>query len=208
VIVWLPPLQGIYAIVNAKTPKLVDFVSALLDGGIRIVQYRAKRGVAAQELRAVRELTRKRGALLIVNDDWQAAIDIGADGAHLGPEDAGRAQLPMIREYLHGRMLGLSCGTSEEARYAESLGADYIGVGSVFATASKPDAGEPIGLHGLAQIASATRLPVAAIGGINAQNIGAVRACGVAMAAVISALGSAPDPRVAATELVQQWALL
>lgn len=200
------PLEGIYAIVNAQTPRLTEFVAALLDGGIRIVQYRAKAGVVAEEVHAVRLITKKAGALLILNDDWKAALAVRADGVHLGPDDANRAQLPMIREYLDGLVLGLSCGTAEEARYAESLGADYIGAGSVFATASKADAGEPIGLAGLALVAAATTLPVAAIGGITAQTIGAVRETGVSMAAVISALSGAPDPRNAAADLVKRWA--
>jgi thiamine-phosphate pyrophosphorylase len=198
-------LQGIYAIVNGRNAKLQAFVNALLDGGIRIVQYRAKHGVDIGELRALRELTTKRDAVLIVNDDWQAAIQTGADGAHLGPDDAARAQLPMIREYLHGRLLGLSCGTVEEARYAESLDADYIGAGSVFATSSKSDAGAPIGIEGLREIAAASSLPVAAIGGISAQNIASVRKSGVAMAAVISALSDAPNPRDASAELIKLW---
>lgn len=199
-------LHGIYAIINGRNPQLQAFVSALLEGGIRIIQYRAKGGVDFQELRALRELTRRYDAVLIVNDDWQAALRTEADGAHLGPGDAARGELPMIRESLRGRLLGLSCGTTEEARYAQSLGADYIGVGSVFATASKSDAGAPIGVEGLREIAAVTSLPVAAIGGIGAQNIASVRACGVAMAAVISAL-AVNDPRAAAAAMVGLWPL-
>ncbi|MFN2528350.1 MAG: thiamine phosphate synthase [Candidatus Baltobacteraceae bacterium] len=197
-------LQGIYAIVNGRAD-VVPFTSALLRGGIRIVQYRAKAGTDIQALRDLRELTAAWDAMLIVDDDWQAALETGADGAHLGPDDAPRAQLPMIREYLRGGLLGLSCGTIEEAQYAESLGADYIGVGSVFATTSKTDAGTPIGIAGLREVAAATQLPSAAIGGITQANIASVRATGVAMAAVISALSESPDPREAAAALVRTW---
>jgi len=201
----LQTLQGIYAIVNGRADA-VPFTNALLQGGIRIVQYRAKAGTDIQTLRNLRELTAARDALLIVDDDWQAALEAGADGVHLGPDDATRAQLPVIREYLHGRLLGLSCGTLEEAQYAESLGADYIGVGSVFATSSKGDAGAPIGIAGLREVAAATQLPAAAIGGITKENVVSVRATGVAMAAVISALSGSPDPREAAAALVRTWA--
>ncbi|MBC5815220.1 MAG: thiamine phosphate synthase [Candidatus Eremiobacteraeota bacterium] len=197
-------LQGIYAIVSGCAD-VVPYTSALLEGGIRIVQYRAKGTADIEALQALRELTAARDALFIVNDDWQAALSVDADGAHLGPDDATRAQLPMIREYLHDRLLGLSCGTVEEAQYAESLGADYIGVGSVFATSSKRDAGTPIGIAGLREVAAATQLPAAAIGGITHENIAAVRATGVAMAAVISALTASADPREVAAALVRAW---
>jgi len=197
-------LQGVYAIVNEHAD-VVPYTSALLEGGIRIVQYRAKGGTNIEAVRALRQLTSARDAVFLINDDWQAALEVGADGAHLGPDDANRAQLPMIREYLHGRMLGLSCGTAEEAQYAESLDVDYIGVGPVFATSSKSDAGPPIGIEGLREVAAATRLPVAAIGGITHENISAVRATGVAMAAVISALRASTGPHQAAAGLVRAW---
>jgi thiamine-phosphate pyrophosphorylase len=110
-----------------------------------------------------------------------------------------------IREMLENRVIGVSCGTEEEARGAEAGGADYIGVGCVFPTGSKADAGDPIGIEGLVRVASATRLPVAAIGGITLENLPQVRATGVAMAAVISAISHATNPQSAAAELVQIW---
>ena len=96
------------------------------------------------------------------------------------------------------RLIGLSCGTVDEALAAASRDVDYLGVGAVYATGSKPDAGAPIGIDGLMRVAGATRFPVAAIGGIDAFNLGTVARTGVAMAAVISAIAGDPDPAFAA----------
>ena len=197
-------MRGIYAILNEERDVL-ELARAILDGGVRIVQYRAKGGVVKEHASHLRVLTRSRSALLIINDDWRAAQTFDADGVHLGPDDTNFAQLATIREGLGDRLIGLSCGTVEEARAAQAAGADYVGVGSVFATGSKSDAGEPIGIEGLQRAAAATTLPVAAIGGIDLQNLRAVRATGVAMAAMISAFSGASDPAAAAAQLVRAW---
>jgi thiamine-phosphate pyrophosphorylase len=194
-----------YAIVNEDGRDPRPFVTSILDAGVRIVQYRAKGGIAAESLRTIRELTRAADALLIVNDDWRAAIVFDCDGAHLGPDDDGFAHVPVVRTRFGERLIGLSCGTVAEAKAVKPKEIDYLGVGSVFATASKSDAGEPIGIEGLRAVAAATKLPIAAIGGINAENIDEVHATGVAMAAVISALSSASDAGAAAHELVERW---
>lgn len=197
-------MRGIYAIVNAEDDP-VGLARAALDGGIRIVQYRAKRGIVSSHARSLRQLTAGAGALFLLNDDWRSVERYDADGVHLGPDDAAFSDLEPIRHALRGRAIGYSCGSIEEAQAAEAAGCDYIGVGSIYATASKDDAGEPIGLTGLRAIASAARLPVAAIGGLTAQNLSEVRDTGVAMAAVISALSTADDPRAAARRLVEIW---
>ncbi len=176
---------------------------AILEGGVRIVQYRAKAGIVPAQAEALRELTRACNALFLINDDWRAVETYDADGVHLGPDDVGFDMLPDIRRSLGERIIGVSCGTSDEARAARA--ADYIGVGSVYATSSKSDAGNPIGLAGLKEIAAATALPIAAIGGITAENLRDVRETGVAMAAMISAFSSAADPRKAAAALVGIW---
>jgi thiamine-phosphate pyrophosphorylase len=197
-------LHGIYAIVN-EDGRALDIARAALDAGVRIVQYRAKNGIVAANLQRLREWTRTQGALLIVNDDWRAALAFDCDGVHLGPGDDGFDSVAPVRAALRDRLIGLSCGTVSEAQWAGAEDADYAGVGAVYATASKSDAGEPIGIDGLQQVAAACRYPVAAIGGIGLQQIDAVRASGVAMAAVISALASAGDPRAAASALVERW---
>jgi thiamine-phosphate pyrophosphorylase len=108
-----------------------------------------------------------------------------------------------VRAALPDRLIGLSCGTAAEARAAGD--ADYLGVGSIYATGSKDDAGAPIGIEGLRAVIAATALPVAAVGGITASTVAGVRGCGAAMAAVISAISGARDPLLAARELVQAW---
>lgn len=197
-------LRGIYVIVN-ESPRAVEIAKVSLDAGVTVVQYRAKEGANVERLRAMRGLTRRSGALLIVNDDWRVARDHACDGVHLGPDDDGFAGVREIRDLWPDAIVGLSCGTEEEMRAAHAAGAAYAGVGSVFATASKSDAGEPIGIAGLRRVAAAAPVPVAAIGGISAENLAAVRQTGVAMAAVISAIADAPDAGEAARDLVRRW---
>lgn len=197
-------LRGIYAIVNeTQTPHPVQLTRAILEGGARIVQYRAKSGIVAEHARDLRELTRAHDALFIINDDWRAVRAYDADGVHLGPDDAQPGDLAAIREALPDGLIGVSCGTPEEARGA--FGADYIGVGSVYATNSKTDAGAPIGIAGLRAVAAASSVPVAAIGGITLRALAEIRATGAAMAAVISAISAASDPREATAALVRAW---
>ena len=198
-------LHGIYAIVNEGRRDPIDLTRAILDGGARIVQYRAKQGIVPEHAHAMRRLTRERGALFILNDAWREVSRYDADGAHVGPDDASCAELAQVRTALGGRILGVSCGSEAEARIAQACGADYVGVGSVYATSSKDDAGAPIGIDGLMRIAASTRLPVAAIGGITLGAVPDLRAANVAMAAVISAIASASDPRAATADLVNAW---
>lgn len=199
-------LHGIYAIVNESTASdAVALTGAILEGGVRIVQYRAKSGIVPAHAHALRDLTRAANALFIINDDWHAVQTYDADGVHLGPEDALPEDLAAIRAALPQALIGISCGTPQEARTAGAGGADYVGAGSVYATSSKADAGDPIGIAGLQRVARATRLPVAAIGGITPERLAQVRASGAAMAAVISAISGDRDPGRAAARLVRAW---
>ncbi len=197
-------LHGIYLIVN-ESPRVVQIARAAVDAGVRILQYRAKGGIDPTHLRALRALAAQREALILVNDDWRAALAFGCDGVHLGPGDDGFADLVRVRAALGELLVGLSCADGGEMRAAEEGGADYAGVGSVFSTTSKSDAGAPIGITGLRNIAAAARLPVAAIGGITRENLRDVKATGVAMAATISAVAGAADPAEAARELLRTW---
>lgn len=197
-------LRGIYAILN-DDPQVLELAHAVLDADVKVVQYRAKGGIVPQHLNALRALTRERNALLIVNDDWHAAAAFDCDGVHLGPGDSGFERPAVVRDALRDRLIGLSCGTIDEARAANAGDVDYVGVGSIYATASKSDAGAPIGTAALRAIAAATTIPIAAIGGITAMTIPEVRRSGAAMAAVISAISAATQPRAAARELVGAW---
>jgi thiamine-phosphate diphosphorylase len=197
-------LRGVYALIDpAAHAEPVAYLDALLRGGIRLVQIRAKGGVAAPLLRALVERIRAAGGIAIVNDD--VGLALSADGVHLGQEDAAALDLRAVRARLGARAIGLSCGTPAEARAVAPGVADYLGVGPIFATASKHDAGGPIGVNGVRVVVDATPLPVAAIGGIGLASLPRVRETGATMAAVISALAAAADPEAAARAFVAGW---
>jgi thiamine-phosphate pyrophosphorylase len=197
--------SGIYGIVDrAMSADPVAVLDAMLGAGVAVVQYRAKAGVERDLVRRLHARTRAADAILIVNDDLEAALE--ADGLHVGQEDLAIADVREVRRRLGSRVLGISCGVPEEARVAEAAGADYVGVGPFAVTGSKPDAGAAIGAAGVAAVVGATRLPVIAIGGIGPDEIPAVVRSGAAMAAVISAIARAPDAAEAARTLVRRWA--
>lgn len=136
----------------------------------------------------LRGLTRRHSAGLIVNDDISLAVAVGADGVHLGQDDAAVCE---ARSALGaGAIVGVSAGTAEEARRAVEDGADYIGVGCVFGTATKDDAGEAIGVDGLAEVVQAVqgRVPVVAIGGVDERNAGRCIRAGADGVAVVGAV--------------------
>ncbi len=197
-----PRLHGIYALIDPDRVEPIAFTEALLRGGIRLVQVRAKNGIDGATLIAIVTRVRAAGGLTIVNDD--VALARVADGVHLGQDDARAYHLADVRRALGPRIIGLSCGTTDEARAADPALIDYIGVGPAYATASKADARPPIGPAGIAAVVGASSLPAAAIGGIGAAEISTMRGTGASMAAVISALLTA-DPELAARELVTAW---
>ncbi len=174
-----------------------------MEGGVRVVQLRDKRGLDRGVLRAVAARARAYGALTIANDDVGCAAL--CDGVHLGQDDVVGNDLGILRERLAGKIFGLSCGTPEEARRAAAAGVDYAGVGPMFATRTKGDAGLPIGASGVRAVVRATPMPVVAIGGITRERMPRVRATGALMAAVASALADAPDARATALALAAAW---
>jgi thiamine-phosphate diphosphorylase len=193
--------RGIYALIDpAAHDEPLAYLDALLRGGIRIVQIRAKNGIARELLRASVAAIRAAGGIAIVNDDVELALE--ADGVHLGQEDLALHDLAALRARLGPRAIGLSCGTPAEARAVRPGLIDYIGAGPIFATRSKGDAGGPIGVNGVRVVVAASALPVTAIGGITVAAIPRVRQTGAAMAAVISALASARDPQATARAFV------
>ncbi len=159
---------------------------AAVDGGATVVQLRLK-DASTDELVERGRPFRDLKATFVVNDDVDAALQLGADGVHLGEGDEGAE-----RAVAAGLLLGLSAWDVGQALAAERAGAACLGVGPVWATPSKPDAARPIGLDGLAGIADAVRIPVVAIGGIDATNAGACIAAGAAGIAVIRAARDAP----------------
>ena len=171
-------------------------------GGAGIIQLRDK-GRSCAELAAVgREIaaiTRKAGAVFIVNDRLDVAMTCGADGVHLGQGDL---RVDTARQLAPpGFIIGVSVGTAEEAEEAEREGADYVALSPTFSTASKDNAGPGQGLDRLREIRCAVSIPVIAIGGITPQNAGDVIAAGADGIAVISAVVANPDITTAAREL-------
>lgn len=182
--------------------ELVEVVAAAVQGGVTVVQIREK-GASSREFLALAQALKgvldPRGIPLIVNDRLDLALACDAAGVHLGQED-----LPcdLARRLLGPeRLLGVSVSTPEEARQAERAGADYLGVSPIFVTPTKRDTPAATGLDGLRAIRAVTALPLVAIGGLSAANVGEVMAAGADGIAVVSALMAATDPREAARAL-------
>lgn len=165
------------------------------DGGATVIQLRLK-GVSTDKLvergRAFRELCDDTGLTFVINDDVDAAVELRADGVHLGRDDPG-VELAIQTQLLLGR----SAATVDEALQAAKHGASYIGAGPVWATPSKEDADPPIGLEGVAAISEAVSIPVVAIGGIDATNARACIEAGATGVAVIRAARDAARIRAA-----------
>ncbi len=181
---------------------MMTVAAAALDGGATVIQLRDKDAstrTLIEEGLALRALTRERGALLIVNDRVDVALAVEADGAHVGQEDLPAA---LARRLLGpGRILGVSAATLREAEEAVAAGADYLGVGPIFATATKADAGPATGTRLLSELARTCSLPLIAIGGITAENAARVIQAGASGVAVISAVVHAEDIAGAARQL-------
>ena len=196
-----PRLRGLYVITPEQAPRgmtLVEAVAAALEGGTHVVQFRDKtqdhprrRAEALEILR----LCRTHGVPLIINDDLALAREIGADGIHLGRDDAGIAE---ARSVLGPRaLIGVSCYDSLElAAGAATEGADYVAFGRFFPSLSKPQAvhADPALLR---QARSRIRLPLVAIGGITPENGAALVEAGADMLAVIQGVFGQPDIRAA-----------
>jgi thiamine-phosphate pyrophosphorylase len=165
------------------------------ESGATVIQLRLK-GLPTDEVvargRDVAQVARRAGITFVVNDDVDAALVLEADGVHLGRDDEGKE-----RARAASLLLGVSAATVDEATAGEAQGAGYIGAGPVWATPSKTDADDPIGLDGLTAIAEAVGVPVVAIGGIDAANAAQCIAAGARGVAVIRAVAEASAVRAA-----------
>jgi thiamine-phosphate pyrophosphorylase len=178
-------LRGLYAI-TPEVPDMAARVRAALEGGIALLQYRRKRR-DLDEAREIAALATRFAVPLIVNDDVELALEIGAQGAHLGREDG---DLALARQRLGGRILGASCyNDAERARRAVAAGADYVAFGAVFASSTKPEAVRAP----LALFAIDLGVPLCAIGGITLENAPQAIEAGADLVAVIADLFDAPD---------------
>ena len=203
----LPGETDIYAITDPNFSlgrPLEEVVRALLGAGVRIVQYREKKlkaGAMLEECRLLRRLTREANACFIVDDYVDLAILAEADGVHVGQEDF---PVPQVRALVGPDMLiGLSTHKPEQAEAARGLGADYIGVGPIYATHTKEDVVDPVGLEYLDWVSRNIDLPLVAIGGISHDNILELKNCGLDGVAVVSALFAQADVKAAAEELLR-----
>ena len=198
-------------LVTSPSPQVLAVVEAALSGGVRLVQYRAKEGscgpdgapitdaVRLQQAQALRQLCSRHGALFLVNDRIDIALAVDADGVHLGQGDLP----PALARRLLGpdRLIGRSTHAISQLRQAVADGCDYVGVGPVNATPTKPGR-EPVGLDYVRQAAAESPIPFFAIGGIDAGNLAAVQAAGAERVAVVRAITEAPDPAAASGALL------
>ena len=183
-------LRGLYVITPeaAESAALLAMLQGALGGGIALLQYRRKKRDVL-EAREVVRLAKRHGVPVIVNDDVELALEVNADGAHLGREDG---DLRAARARLAGKILGASCyDRLELARAAVATGADYVAFGSVFSSPTKP--GTVRAPHSLFTKARNLGVPLAAIGGITLENAPQLVSAGADLLAVISDLFEAPD---------------
>jgi thiamine-phosphate pyrophosphorylase len=184
---------------------LLMTVEAALKGGITVLQYRAKDQDLRSSVAEAAELAtmaRRFRVPFIVNDNLDVALAVEADGLHIGQDD-----LPAARaRHLLGpdKILGLSVTRQADLATIDPQLVDYVGLGPVFATSTKPDAAPPLGLDDFRHLRAAIALPVVAIGGIDLQRAAAVIAAGADGLAVVSAICAAADPTAAAIELQDQ----
>jgi thiamine-phosphate pyrophosphorylase len=190
---------------DAEPADQASILCTAIDGGADVVQLRNKQASPADLFEAavrVRDHARAHAAIFIVNDHLELAIDAGADGVHLGQEDLGVAEA----RQRWGGIVGRSTHSLEQALTAQADGADYLGVGPVFATPTKP--GRPaVGVGLVALVAPALEVPWFAIGGLDGGNIDAVLTAGARRVAVVRAVCAAVDPAAAAAELKARLAV-
>jgi len=182
-----------------------ELAHALIVGGVDIIQVRAKEFSHANRVALALTIVgaaHRAQVPVVVNDDIDAAFESGADGVHLGQEDW--AATPRDR-LANMRLVGISTHSLEQALHAERDGADYIGVGPVFATATKPHV-KPVGLELVKEVASRVAVPFFAIGGITTENLGDVLVAGATRVAVVSAILKTPDVEKAAAAFKRRLA--
>jgi thiamine-phosphate pyrophosphorylase len=180
--------------------RVADVVRAACAGGAGVVQLRRKGDAGLETLRLAercRRITGDAGVLLVVNDRLDVAMACDADGVHLGQDDL---PLDAARRLWPGRLAGRSTHSLDQARAAEREGADYIGVGPVYATPTKPGRAA-VGLELVAQVATVVRIPWFAIGGVDSTTVAAVVGAGAQRVAVVRAVGDAADVEAATRAL-------
>lgn len=181
-------------------------VMAAVRGGVSVVQLRDKHAsdeeMIAQAIR-LKALLDEYEVPLIINDRIEVALASGADGLHIGQSDGDPVEAR--RRLGEDALIGLSVQTLEQLKAVDIERIDYLGLGPVYATATKPDHAAPLGIEGLTQLVGSSPLPTVAIGGISLANAGDVMSSGTDGLAVVSALCSAEDPAAAAQQFLAQY---
>lgn len=184
---------------GARDPALV--ASAAIRGGADVIQLRDKTAPESrlfEEASRLLRVTRRAGVPLIINDRVEIALRVGADGVHLGQEDL---PIQQARSLLGaGRLIGRSTHSLEQALAAVEAGADYIALGPIYPTPTKPDYGR-VGTGLIRRVSARVHVPIVCIGGIDAATVGTVLEARAACVAVVRAVCSAADPEAAAREL-------
>jgi thiamine-phosphate pyrophosphorylase len=199
-------IGSIYAITDpdASLPVAAQAMAAAR-GGAWAVQLRDKRASDEELVELARGLLvvlRPLGVKLIINDRLDVACAVDADGLHIGQGDGDPA--PARARLGSGKILGLSVETAAQGAIVPDC-IDYIGVGPVRATATKPDHATPVGMDGLAAIVAQARVPAFAIGGVGLGDAPAIKATGAVGMAVVSAIFRASDPEAATRALCAEW---
>jgi thiamine-phosphate pyrophosphorylase len=187
-------VRGYYFITAASLSRAGNLsdVAAAVAARVRVVQYREKQGHTSElvaEARQLRELC--RDTLFLVNDRVDVALEVGADGVHLGQEDLSYHEARRLMG--PDKIIGVTVHNVPEALAAQARGADYLGVSPIFSTATKADAGAPTGMGLLQEIRRRVTLPLVAIGGITLANAPAVIAAGADAVCAISAVVTRPE---------------
>lgn len=185
---------------------LAEVAAAAIRGGADVMQLRDKLASARQLLEDAARLlplTRSAGIPLIINDRADIAGSLGADGVHLGQDDLPIAEARRIMG--PSRLIGKSTHSLEQALAAERDGADYIGLGPIFPTPTKPDYGS-VGPALIETVSSAVHLPIVCIGGIDGTTLDPILEAGATCVAVVRAVCSSPDPERAARALKERLA--
>lgn len=203
---WLRKQLQLYLVMDlggCQGRSAVEIAAEAIAGGVTMVQLRDKKRPLRQvipEARKLRELCRSQKVPFIVNDRVDIALLLDADGVHVGQDDLPGLE---VRSLFPNKLVGISAGSPEEVRWAVEQQADYLGIGPVFVTATKADAGEAIGFDLIRQVHEGLDLPMVGIGGIHAGNAQGVITAGADGVAVVSAITRSSVPREAAAALKQ-----
>jgi thiamine-phosphate pyrophosphorylase len=192
---------------NGRAPELV--AQQLCDGGSDLIQLRAKNSSSDEIYRMAEKIipiTKRAGVGLVINDHLEIARELGAEFCHLGQEDffdAGYKNVSELKAQSSKLKIGLSTHSPEQAKRALAAGADYLAIGPVFATGTKPGA-KPVTLEYVRWAEANVTIPWFAIGGINLENLSGVLAAGAQRICVVSAILNAPDVAKACAEFLEK----